>query len=151
VSARSSAGTAGQPVTPADDSGLDALRDLAFAAMARAYAPYSNFRVGCALRGTDGTVHAGCNVENAAYPASICAERGAVLAAVARGTREFDLLVLATEADEPTPPCGQCRQVLVEFAPALPIVSFTRAGGVGRWTLAELLPHPFTPAFLTHP
>ena len=129
----------------------DPLVQAARAAQAKAYAPYSNFRVGCALRGTDGSVHAGCNVENAAYPASICAERGAVLAAVARGTRDFDLLVLATEGSEPTPPCGQCRQVLVEFAPALPVVSFTRAGRVGRWTLAELMPHPFTPALLAHP
>ena len=139
------------PAAVPDAAELERLRRAAFDAMERAYAPYSNFRVGCALRGTDGSVHAGCNVENAAYPASICAERGAVLAAVARGTRDFDLLVLATEASEPTPPCGQCRQVLVEFAPALPVVSFTRAGRVGRWTLAELMPHPFTPALLAHP
>jgi len=139
------------PAAVPDAAELERLRRAAFEAMERAYAPYSNFRVGCALRGTDGSVHAGCNVENAAYPASICAERGAVLAAVARGTRDFDLLVLATEASEPTPPCGQCRQVLVEFAPALPVVSFTRAGRVGRWTLAELMPHPFTPALLAHP
>jgi len=130
------------------DPRLPALRVEAFAAMERAYAPYSKFHVGCAILGADGTVHPGCNVENAAYPASICAERGAVLGAVARGTRRFDLLVLATNADEPTPPCGQCRQVLVEFNPSLAIVSYTRGGKVGRWTLAELLPHPFTPSFL---
>jgi cytidine deaminase len=132
------------------DGRLEALRAVAFAALDRAYAPYSGFRVGCALAGADGTTHPGCNVENAAYPAGICAERGALLGAVARGTREFDLLVVATEADEPTPPCGLCRQVLVEFNPTLPVVSYTRAGKMARWTLAELLPNPFTPVSLTH-
>ena len=135
----------------ADAQELERLRQAAIDAMGRAYAPYSSFPVGCALRGRDGTVHLGCNVENAAYPSGICAERTALVAAVAAGTREFDLLVIATAASEPTPPCGQCRQVLVEFAPMLPIVSFTRDGRAGRWTLAELLPHPFTPALLAHP
>jgi cytidine deaminase len=130
---------------------LDALRDAAFAVMERAYAPYSRFRVGAALLTADGAVVTGCNVENAAYPAGICAERGAVMAAVAAGHRAFRLLVLATEADEPAPPCGQCRQVLVEFAPQLPVVSVTRDGAERRWTLAELLPSPFVPASLeTH-
>ena len=124
------------------------LREAAFAAMERAYAPYSRFRVGAALLTSDGDVVTGCNVENAAYPSSICAERGAVMAAVAAGHREFALLVLATEAEDPAPPCGQCRQVLVEFAPALPIVSVTRSGDERRWTMAELLPSPFLPASL---
>lgn len=129
--------------------GVDAaLFAAAQAAMERAYAPYSNFRVGAALLGTDGSVHPGCNVENAAYPAGICAERGAVLGAVARGVRAFDALALVTDADEPTPPCGQCRQVLVEFAPDLVITSRTRAGRERSWRLSELLPHPFTPASL---
>jgi cytidine deaminase len=124
------------------------LRDAAFAAMERAYAPYSRFRVGAALVGATGEVVTGCNVENAAYPSSICAERGAVMTAVARGIQTFDRLVIATEADEPASPCGQCRQVLVEFAPTLPILSVTRGGREARWTLAELLPNPFTPASL---
>ena len=114
-------------------------------AMARAYAPYSRFRVGAALLTRDGAVIAGCNVENAAYPSGICAERGAVVAAVAQGHRAFELLVLATEADAPTPPCGMCRQVLVEFAPALPIVSVAVDGRAQAWTMAELLPRPFLP------
>ena len=126
----------------------DALHAIALEAMERAYAPYSKFRVGAALRGADGSVHPGCNVENAAYPASICAERGALLGAVARGVREFDALALVTEADEPTPPCGQCRQVLVEFAPDLLITSRTRAGAERQWRLSELLPHPFNPSSL---
>jgi cytidine deaminase len=133
-------------VTPAEQ----ALRDAAEAVMQNAYAPYSGFRVGAALRGRDGTVLTGCNVENSAYPVGMCAERSALATAVAQGVREFDLLVLATEAEEPTSPCGMCRQALVEFAPALSILSVTHAGKWARWTLAELLPHPFTPASLVH-
>ena len=131
--------------------GADELFAVAGEAMERAYAPYSGFRVGAALRGTDGSVHPGCNVENAAYPASICAERGALLGAVARGVRSFDALVLVTDADEPTPPCGQCRQALVEFAPDLAIASRARGGAERRWRLSELLPFPFTPASLHQP
>jgi len=129
----------------------DQLYAVAVAAMEQAYAPYSSFRVGAALRGVDGSVHPGCNVENASYPASICAERGALLGAVARGVRDFDALVLATEADRPTPPCGQCRQVLVEFAPDLAITSRTRSGAERSWRLSELLPDPFTPTSLHQP
>ncbi|HKO16351.1 MAG TPA: cytidine deaminase [Gemmatimonadaceae bacterium] len=121
------------------------LREHALGAMARAYAPYSHFRVGAALLGSDGSVTEGCNVENASYPAGMCAERGAVAAAVARGVHAFEALAIATEADEPTPPCGICRQVLEEFAPRLLIISMTRGGRESRWTLDELLPAAFTP------
>lgn len=121
------------------------LRERALAAMQRAYAPYSNFRVGAALLGSDGSITEGCNIENASFPAGICAERSAVSAAVSRGVRDFSAIVIATEAAEPTPPCGVCRQVLVEFAPHLRVVSVTAGGGEAQWTLGELLPNAFTP------
>jgi cytidine deaminase len=130
---------------PGEERTITVLRERAFAAMERAYAPYSSFRVGAALLGTDGSVTEGCNVENAAYPVGICAERTALAGAVARGIRSFETLVVATEAQEPTPPCGMCRQMLEEFAPHLLVVSVTREGRSSRWTMDDLLPRAFTP------
>ena len=124
------------------------LRERAQGAMLKAYAPYSNFRVGAALLASDGSVVEGCNVENASYPAGICAERVAVGAAVARGLKDFQALALATEADTPTSPCGICRQVLMEFAPNLSVLSVARDGAEARWTMSELLPDAFTPTSL---
>lgn len=132
-------------VAPEADHQMDMLRERALATMERAYAPYSKFRVGAALLATDGGITEGCNVENAAYPAGMCAERGALAGAIARGSRHFTAIAIATEAEEPTPPCGMCRQMLEEFAPHLLIVSVTRSGREARWTLDELLPKAFTP------
>lgn len=123
----------------------EALRAAAFGAMRNAYAPYSGFRVGAALNGSGPEPYVGCNVENACYAEGICAERAAVLAAVAHGERAFTQVVIVTEAEEPAPPCGACRQVLAEFAPAIEVISCTAGGAEARWTLSELLPHPFTP------
>lgn len=125
-----------------------ALVSLAFAALERAYAPYSGFRVGAAIRAEDGRESSGCNVENASFPAGICAERAALAAAVVGGATRFTTLVVASEAQEPTPPCGVCRQALVEFAPSLEILAVTKGGRHARWRLDALLPAPFTPALL---
>jgi cytidine deaminase len=118
------------------------------AAQAHAYAPYSGFRVGAAVETADGTVFTGCNVENASYGLSLCAERAAVAAAVGAGARSFRRAVVVSDADPPAAPCGACRQVLVEFGPDLRVEA-VGPRGAAHWTLGELLPAPFTRASLT--
>jgi cytidine deaminase len=127
---------------------VERLRALADAARANAWAPYSHFPVGAALEAADGRVFGGCNVENASYPAGTCAERVALGTAVAAGARAFVRVVITSNQQDPTPPCGICRQALVEFAPALEVYAVTPDGRAARWSLAELLPAPFTPASL---
>lgn len=127
---------------------LAALRTIADAARANAWCPYSHFPVGAALEAEDGRVFAGCNVENASYPAGTCAERVALGTAVAAGARRFRRVVITSAASQPTPPCGICRQALVEFAPTLDIIAVAPDGRTASWSLAELLPAPFTPASL---
>ena len=121
------------------------LLEAAWAAWANAHAPYSGFQVGAALLFGQGAIVAGCNVENAAYPVSLCAERTAICAAVAAGLKlgALQALVVVTEAKTPTPPCGACRQVLAEFAQGLPILLANRQGRVLH-DLQDLLPHAFT-------
>jgi cytidine deaminase len=127
---------------------LESLREAAEAARSQAYCPYSNYAVGVALEAEDGRVFVGCNVESASYPAGICAERSALAAAVANGARRFRRVVIVSGAAQPTPPCGICRQALVEFAPTLEVVSYAASGSAAQWSMADLLPAPFMPASL---
>lgn len=119
------------------------LREAALRALDNAYAPYSSFRVGAALRTRGGEIVIGCNMENSAYGLAICAETLAVASAVSQGLTDFEEIAIATEDSEPTPPCGACRQVLNEFAPNIKVSSYTRDGKEAVWTLEELLPHAF--------
>ncbi len=121
---------------------MNPLRDAAEAAKLRAYAPYSNFRVGAALETEGGTIVSGCNVENSSSGLTICAERSAVVAAIGAGHTAFRRLALVSDSPQPVTPCGACRQVLHEFAPELEIESWA-GDQVARWTIAELLPHAF--------
>jgi cytidine deaminase len=121
------------------------LLDAAWQAREHAHAPYSQFQVGAALLTTAGTVFGGCNVENAAYPVCLCAERGALSAAVAAGLQPGGLVaaVVVTDVAALTPPCGACRQALIEFAQELPVLLANRQTRQLH-RLENLLPHSFT-------
>jgi cytidine deaminase len=123
----------------------DPLLEAAWQAWAKAYVPYSRFRVGAALLRSDGSIVAGCNVENASYPVGQCAERTAICAAVSQGLAPGGLVAMAvvTEAGTLTPPCGACRQVLAEFAEELPILLANRAER-SLCDIRDLLPRAFT-------
>jgi len=115
-------------------------------AMERAYAPYSRFPVGAAVLCEDGAVITGCNVENASYGLSMCAERVALFRAVAEGKRSFRSLAVMAMTDEPVAPCGACRQVMAEFLDESTVVLLANATGqTMRTTVAHLLPRPFLP------
>jgi cytidine deaminase len=123
---------------------LQQLAAAAVAVQANAYAPASNFRVGAAVLADDGRVFTGCNVENASYGLTICAERAAVCAAVAAGARSLRAVAIATQLAEPARPCGACRQVLAEFGRDMVVVLVGSGGATQRTTLTALLPEPFT-------
>ena len=124
----------------------DTLLVAAREAMMRAYCPYSKFHVGAALEAEDGAVFVGCNVENASFGGTICAERSAAVSAVTAGKRRFRRIVIVSDAKEPVAPCGFCRQFLAEFGLGLEVISVGTGGATTTWTLAALLPSAFTGA-----
>ncbi|MDQ6891837.1 MAG: cytidine deaminase [Acidobacteriota bacterium] len=103
----------------------------------------SGFSVGAAIEDGDGRIWGGCNVENSTYGLTVCAERVAIWKALSEGVRSFRAVAVVTGADEPTPPCGACRQILWEFAGDVPIVSATEKGPRKRYRLSEIFPEPF--------
>lgn len=124
------------------------LMDMAKKAAEYAYVPYSKFPVGAALECSDGTIFTGCNVENAAYGATICAERTAMVKAVSEGHRDFDTIVIAGKSEDYCVPCGTCRQVMMEFAPDLTVICLNGKGESKRFALKELLPYGFDQSWL---
>lgn len=127
----------------------DRLQEAAWQAREHAWCPYSGFAVGAALETDDGRWFTGCNVENASYGLTVCAERAAVSAAIAAGARRFHRIVVVAELDPPVPPCGACRQVLMEFAPELLVESANRTTR-RIWQLRALLPDAFTASRRPH-
>jgi len=121
----------------------DELIARATAARDNAVAPYSNFKVGCAIETADGRIFTGCNIENATYGLTVCAERVALWKALSEGVRHFKQLAIVSAAATPTTPCGACRQLLWEYCGDLPIISQTLDGKSRTFQMAELLPNPF--------
>lgn len=121
------------------------LIQAALQAREQAYAPYSQYKVGAALLGKSGRIYTGCNVENASYGATICAERVAAVKAVSEGEQEFEALVVAVGGDEPGSPCGICRQFLAEFGTGLRLILVNLKGDRIETTLEQYLPQAFTP------
>ena len=113
-------------------------------AMENAYAPYSHFKVGAALLCSDGTVFTGCNIENATYGATNCAERTAIFKAVSEGHCDFEAIAIVSSGGDETFPCGICRQVMVEFAPGLKIILRDKNDNETIYQLSELLPKSFS-------
>lgn len=129
-----------------EDRGLDAAR----AVRQRAYAPYSGFKVGAALETAGGDMLIGCNVENATYGLTICAERSAIFRAIADGhaPRTFSRIVIVADTAEPTPPCGSCRQLLWEFCGDIEVILANLERVTATYRMPELLPAPFDGRFL---
>lgn len=108
-----------------------------------AHAPYSRFRVGAAVRTKTGRIFSGCNIENASYGLTLCAERVAIFKAVSEGEREFDSIVVVADTEQLTPPCGACRQIIWEFCGDIPVILANLKGKIERERAGKLLPRPF--------
>jgi len=126
----------------------DPLQAAALAARENAHAPYSKFRVGAALEDTSGRVHTGCNVENATYGLTLCAERVAVFKAISEGARAFRRIAIAADTETLTPPCGACRQILWEFCGDIEIALVNLRGKSEVLRLKDLFPRAFDASFL---
>jgi cytidine deaminase len=126
----------------------DALILAAKQARENAHAPFSDFRVGAALRAKSGRIFTGCNVESASYGLTCCAERTAIFKAVSEGERGFEAIAVVTDTDALTPPCGACRQIIWEFCGDVPVVLANLKGKVELESAAKLLPRPFDSGFL---
>ena len=124
-------------------SDSDRLVTAARAAREHASAPYSNFKVGAALLTRGGKIYTGCNVENATYALTVCAERVALLKALSEGERDFTTIAVVADTASPTPPCGPCRQLLWEYCGDIEVVLANLQGPTARYRLSELLPLPF--------
>lgn len=124
------------------------LSDAALAARLHAHAPYSRFQVGAALEAADGRIFSGCNIENATYGLTVCAERVAVFKAISEGARKFQRIAVAADTDVLTPPCGACRQILWEFCGDIEVVLTNLNGKVETLRLKDLFPRPFDDSFL---
>ncbi len=124
-------------------SEYETLISAAGQARENAHAPYSNFRVGAALRATSGRIFGGCNVENATYGLTVCAERIAIFKAISEGERGFDAISVVTDAETLTPPCGACRQLIWEFCGDVPVILANLKGKTEIFQMRELFPKPF--------
>jgi cytidine deaminase len=127
---------------------VDPLLAAALAARENAFAPFSKFRVGAAVEDESGRIHTGCNVENATYGLTVCAERVAIFKAISEGARQFKRVAVAADTDALTPPCGACRQILWEFCGDVEIVLVNPRGKTESYRLKELFPKPFDVSYL---
>lgn len=126
----------------------DPLVEAALAARANAFAPFSKFQVGAAIEDCDGRIHTGCNVENATYGLTVCAERVAIFKAISEGVRAFRRVAVVADTEVLTPPCGACRQILWEFCGNVELVLANLRGQTETYRLKELFPKPFDVSFL---
>jgi cytidine deaminase len=128
---------------------MDPLCEAALAARNHAHAPYSNFLVGAALEAEDGTVYTGCNIENASYGLTMCAERVALFKAISEGARRFRRIAVAADTETLTPPCGSCRQLLWEFCRDTEVILVNPRGRTEVCRVNDLLPRAFDDSFLS--